>query len=146
MTTTQNPSPIDHTYWADLALFIDGYRECALWSSIDSGKETPMDDDWELAEIGSDWNRQATLDCYEFMDANEELLWATGQGDMGKHGHDFWLTRNHHGAGFWDRGYGEGIGRQLTDAAHACGESDLEPWDMTNPPDDEERDAELGHP
>lgn len=28
-------------------------------------------------------------------------------------GHDFWLTRNGHGAGFWDRGLGE-LGEYLT--------------------------------
>ena len=39
-------------------------------------------------------------------------------------GHDFWLTRNGHGAGFWDRGLGE-AGKKLTDAAHAFGECNL---------------------
>lgn len=38
-------------------------------------------------------------------------------------GHDFWLTRNHHGAGFWDRGLGE-LGKKLTQAAHDCGGCD----------------------
>ncbi len=38
-------------------------------------------------------------------------------------GHDFWLTRNHHGAGFWDRGL-EDTGKQLTVAAHAYGSRD----------------------
>lgn len=38
-------------------------------------------------------------------------------------GHDFWLTRNRHGAGFWDRGLGE-LGSKLTDAAHDCGGCD----------------------
>lgn len=39
----------------------------------------------------------------------------------GQHGHDFALTRNHHGAGFWDRGYGE-AGTRLSDAEQAYGE------------------------
>ena len=43
---------------------------------------------------------------------------------MAGHGHDFWLTRNRHGAGFWDRGYPEAIGKALTDAAHAEGSAD----------------------
>jgi hypothetical protein len=47
-------------------------------------------------------------------------LEATGQ-SLGQCGHDFILTRNHHGAGFWDRGYGE-AGRRLTAAAQAFGE------------------------
>jgi hypothetical protein len=43
--------------------------------------------------------------------------------------HDFWLTRNRHGAGFWDRGLDaktpDGkVGNALTDIAHAYGEAD----------------------
>lgn len=39
-------------------------------------------------------------------------------------GHDFSLTRNHHGAGFWDRGYRE-LGAWLTIVAEAMGECSL---------------------
>jgi hypothetical protein len=39
-------------------------------------------------------------------------------------GGDFWLSRNGHGAGFWDRGLGE-LGERLTRAARAWGSSDL---------------------
>jgi hypothetical protein len=38
-------------------------------------------------------------------------------------GHDIWLTRNHHGAGFWDRGLGD-LGDKLTEIAHSLGGSD----------------------
>lgn len=41
--------------------------------------------------------------------------------DPGQVGHDFVLTRNHHGAGFWDRGLGE-KGDRLTKNAHPYGE------------------------
>lgn len=39
-------------------------------------------------------------------------------------GTDFWFTRNHHGAGYWDRGLGP-VGDKLTEAARAFGECDL---------------------
>ena len=39
-------------------------------------------------------------------------------------GHDFWLTRCGHGAGFWDRGVGE-TGERLTKAAEKFGNVDL---------------------
>lgn len=39
-------------------------------------------------------------------------------------GHDFSLTRNRHGAGFWDRGYGA-MGQWLTSVSHAMGERSL---------------------
>lgn len=41
--------------------------------------------------------------------------------DPGQVGHDFILTRNRHGAGFWDRGLGE-KGDRLTETAQAFGE------------------------
>jgi hypothetical protein len=44
--------------------------------------------------------------------------------DAGQIGHDFWLTRNRHGAGFWDRGLGE-RGQWLTDMARPSGECSL---------------------
>jgi hypothetical protein len=39
-------------------------------------------------------------------------------------GEDFWLTRNRHGAGFWDRGLGE-VGLRLTEAARVYGTVDV---------------------
>jgi hypothetical protein len=38
--------------------------------------------------------------------------------------YDLWLTRNGHGAGFWDRGLGE-AGEVLTKLAHEMGACDL---------------------
>lgn len=40
--------------------------------------------------------------------------------------HDFWLTRNGHGAGFWDGAWTEPVATELTDAAHAFGSCDLD--------------------
>ena len=37
-------------------------------------------------------------------------------------GHDLWLTRNGHGAGFWDRGLGA-LGERLTETAKAMSEA-----------------------
>lgn len=42
--------------------------------------------------------------------------------DLTQVAHDFWLTRNRHGAGFWDGDYPEKVGARLTDAAHKFGE------------------------
>lgn len=45
-------------------------------------------------------------------------------------GHDFWLTRSGHGAGYWDRGLGE-LGDRLTEAAKAMGSpDDHTPYDI----------------
>lgn len=44
--------------------------------------------------------------------------------DVEHAGHDFWLTRNGHGAGFWDRGMGE-VGDRLSAKAEKWGTVDL---------------------
>lgn len=54
-------------------------------------------------------------DCAGFELANKADLDKAGSPEQ--NGHDFWLTRNHHGVGFWDRGYPEPLGDKLTKAA-----------------------------
>lgn len=42
---------------------------------------------------------------------------------MTRAGHDFYLTRNGHGAGFWDGDYEKAKGQRLTDACRPYGET-----------------------
>lgn len=95
--------------------FLEGYLECAAW--LCEG------DDAREAQFSADFLAQAAGDCAAFQAQNAELLALAG--DDAQNGHDFWLTRNHHGAGFWDRGYPDAIGNALTEAAHKAGERDL---------------------
>ena len=62
-------------------------------------------------------------DCANFQKENAADLEPY---DSARAGHDFWLTRLRHGAGYWDGDYAEEVGKRLTDAAHAYGEVDLE--------------------
>ena len=108
------------------AEFFAGYVTCALWSSTDD-EGNPLDDNFGAEDIGDDTDRTMREDCADFMRANAAdlaaMMEATGR-DMSSMGHDFWLTRNGHGAGFWDRGAGD-VGDRLTDACKAHGEVDL---------------------
>jgi len=61
-------------------------------------------------------------DVADFVCANWADLYGSDM-DAGQAGHDFLLTRNHHGAGFWDRGLGE-RGDRLTANAHPYGATD----------------------
>jgi hypothetical protein len=106
----------------DVEAFVRGYVDCALWSS--SGFDS--DESLEAQNYGPDDLTAEAFDairreCRDFVLANIADLAGI---DPAQSGHDFWLTRNHHGAGFWDRGLGE-VGTRLTAAAHAYGESDL---------------------
>lgn len=62
-------------------------------------------------------------DCLTFREACAPIL----DPDDSAHpvAHDFWLIRNHHGAGFWDGDYPEDIGKRLTALAHTFGDCDL---------------------
>lgn len=111
----------------DLDLMFAAYVECAVWAGSDwssdsDGNPTPL----EATGYSADDVAEETAVA---MRADVEAFAAANAGDLagmdsGQAGHDFFLTRNHHGAGFWDRGLGE-IGDRLTAAAHAYGESDL---------------------
>lgn len=65
----------------------------------------------------------ATDDCDAFQQANAADLEGYQDATGYSGGVDLWLTRNRHGAGFWDRELGP-IGKRLTAAAHALGECD----------------------
>lgn len=62
--------------------------------------------------------------CRDFYEAYRDLI----GGNIAQAGHDFWLTRNRHGTGFWDREkvYGKALADVLTRASHACGEFEAE--------------------
>jgi hypothetical protein len=99
-----------------------GYITAALWSSTDDGGE-PLDRNYSRSDISDAAIEKMTADCTAFREQNQETLDASGL-DIDQQGHDFWLTRNRHGAGFWDRNLGD-IGQKLTDAAHAFGEQNV---------------------
>jgi hypothetical protein len=57
--------------------------------------------------------------------ANRAAVDALDAMDAGQAGHDFYLTRNGHGVGFWDRGLGS-AGTRLSDAARTfVGDSEI---------------------
>ncbi len=106
----------------DLDQFTQAYIVCALWSSTDDD-DRPFDANYDPSDIAPSELARIIADCAEFQSANESLLMQAGTAEQ--NGHDYWLTRNGHGAGFWDRGYSEELGQALTDAAHKAGERDL---------------------
>lgn len=103
-----------------LADMVAGYVECALWSETDDDGE-PLDASYDRDDIDADALREMAAECVKF--AADNVADLRGM-DAGQAGHDFWLTRNRHGAGFFDRGLGE-RGDRLTASAHVYGESDL---------------------
>jgi len=112
-----------------LDAFTRGYLECALWTSDpDPGSgEWSESDWWNIDAIDPASLARAIEDCAAFQADNRadlDEVSDTYHANDSEHGHDFWLTRNGHGAGFWDRGYGE-LGDKLSKAARVWGTVDV---------------------
>lgn len=101
---------------------LSSYIECALWASIDEN-DNPLDSLYSIDDLHQSALAQMREDVARFEATQRTLLLRAGR--PAQNGHDLWLTRNHHGAGFWDRGYSETIGNRLTEAAEALGEAYL---------------------
>lgn len=95
----------------------------------------PMDDNYNETDLSPEALAKMLADCAKFESEQEEVIREaieTGEvrygpdfGPMGRAGHDFWLTRNGHGCGFWDGDWPEPMAEALTQAAKAFGECDL---------------------
>ena len=100
---------------------VAAYLECALWASTDDGG-APLDGEYDTDDITRASEHDARIDIRDFLD-----LCADSGVDPLNHmseermGHDLWLTRNRHGAGFWDRGYPSEVSDVLCRAAHSLG-------------------------
>lgn len=130
---------------AELCRVVNGYLVAALWSTHDyrypEGGEVDGDDYHDepfdrWAGIDDCTERlvvHALADCSAMMaevgrafDRYCARIGSAGDGSSAaeRFGDDFWLTREGHGCGFWDRGL-DTLGRYLTDVAHRYGSVDL---------------------
>jgi hypothetical protein len=113
---------VDQLTPVQLDEFFEAYVECALWSSMDDEGE-PLD----MHETSVFCHNTMLNDCRMFTDRNYDKLMEALEHSgytLAKAGHDFWLTRNHHGAGYWDRGLGK-VGDRLAYSAEVEGSVDL---------------------
>jgi len=100
----------------DIADMLTGYVECALWSSLDDADE-PLDSNYSDADLAPETLKAMREDCAKFARENAaDALAYVQQRSWSHFGHDYWLTRNGHGCGFWDRGMGE-LGDRLYKAS-----------------------------
>lgn len=107
--------------------FLESYLTTASWITCDSDENN---------EFTKDARLKASKDCLKFIidvqfefgvEKGNELLTLKGSDVTYRSGHDFFLTRNGHGAGFWDNPdfYGsQEIADKLTEIAERQGEVD----------------------
>lgn len=95
----------------------------------------PMDANYSETDLAPETLEKIIADCAKFQSEYGDTIRAaiaTGEvacgpdfDEWGRAGHDFWLTRNNHGAGFWDGDWPEPFSDELTKAAKAFGECNL---------------------
>ncbi len=103
------------------------YLVTAIWSSTDEAG-LPLDDRFDWTHISPESRAEMDAELDVFLAKATALLAGVPNIKWAQVAHDFWLTRNHHGAGFWDtpeRWGGEAIADQLTAEAQSYGERDL---------------------
>lgn len=96
--------------------FTAGYLEAIEFTDMSS----EGDNECYGMELSEDALAACLDDCEAFQRTAADLLTAAYARDgytAQRAGHDFWLTRNGHGAGFWDRIEleADGLGDQLTE-------------------------------
>ena len=104
---------------------LDHYLTCALWTTICDTGEYASDNSFEhenygLDDISQELEDSSLTDIKEFVSSAGKLLDLLDEEQIG---YDFWLTRNGHGAGFWDRGLG--VGGKLADLCKPYGSVDI---------------------
>lgn len=134
--------------------FTEGYVSCALWCGVlryEHAEECPCHEasgngeayDPDACECEPDLVSADDVDDSQLTDRVRAMLVEDARTfyadnvldlrastlDMSQAGHDLWLTRNRHGAGFWDHGRrgdeADAALRRLTGAAHDYGSQDL---------------------
>ena len=94
------------------------YLTCAEWADLPEDTEAGLD----FAPCAEEL---ALADCMRFVGLNWEMIKECSPEQVG---HDLWLTRNHHGAGFWDRPEiygGQENADRLSDSARSFGQRDI---------------------
>lgn len=117
--------------------FVRQYVETALWSSTDNADDSggePLDKNYTIDDLAPETLEAMIADCDKFRHENANDIGAV-IAKVGPYGHkpidetdvahDFWLTRNRHGCGFWDGNYPEPFGERLTEASKKFGEVSL---------------------
>jgi hypothetical protein len=77
--------------------FFNAYLE-----GIDFTETGDIDQPESCAELDDDFLRESLIDCLAFY---SRIACYLSDDEITQAGHDFWLSRNGHGTGFFDRGY-----------------------------------------
>ena len=82
-------------------------------------EEDDNDPSWNLSDDSIEKAKKDLTGLVEYVKSNIQDF---PLGESDRLVYDFWLTRNHHGAGYWDGDWNKIIGEKLTQYAHSFGE------------------------
>lgn len=114
------------SFFAQQSEFVRGYVEAMFFT--DANPDNAELRDATVNDMSNDLWASVIEDCEEFQNKNKKLLDVAYRSNysMEQAGVDFWLTRNRHGAGYWDREeLGAVVGTALSEATHEFGEVTL---------------------
>lgn len=93
------------------------YLIAALWTG-------DLASEFDTEDFEEDSIESSRKDIISFVEKAGTLL---GELEPSQIGHDFWLTRNRHGVGFWDREYlPKEIKEKLTEICHLFDEVNID--------------------
>lgn len=99
---------------------LNHYVKCMLWAEQNEISGNTFEyDNYDIEDIHPPDLKTIKEDIKNFLINSHDLL--TEEWTDEQIGHDFYLTRNGHGAGFWDRGLPNGD--ELSDKARSFGAS-----------------------
>jgi len=121
---------------SNLDQFVRGYVRCMLWAETDGSDDKrgePLDRNYGPEDVSPLSMERIRADCALFLERageiNEEDRVRSINPDEGTvydyAGHDFWLTRAGHGAGFWDGDWTEKVGTKLTELSNTFRECEV---------------------
>lgn len=116
-----------------LETFLSAYIEAALFTCSDESKDggTCLDKNYSREDIAEQALIIMRADSKSFLEKFESRIETSdvrlpgGCSRWEYAGHDFWLTRCEHGAGFWDGDWPGGIAAAMTAYCKKIGNTDL---------------------
>lgn len=120
---------------ATLDKIVEQYLATQLWAQVDLGQpklDCNLDENYSIEDISPEYRDAVQVELRDVIAAHPLAfrMWVgLFNGDVGQWAHDYYLTREGHGAGFWDRFYSDdwrsALGDYWTKIAESAGVADL---------------------
>jgi hypothetical protein len=108
------------------------HGECFECAPDDNNSTPPADENYSVDDLAPETQARMVADCEKFQAEHPDAIDETNLVNQDSQynaseraGHDFWLNRNGHGAGFWDGDWKEPAASELDAASKAFGSIDL---------------------